>query len=86
MLGTFNGALAARDVTLNNNISADVRGEIESDDGVLVIKRIIVNYSIDADENDHAAIERVHGIHADYCPVYRSLKDAIAISSEYVFV
>ncbi len=86
MLGTFNGALAARDVTLKNNISANVRGEIESDDGVLVIKRILVSYSIDADESDHATIERVHGIHANFCPVYRSLKDAIAISSEYVFV
>ena len=86
MVGTFNGALAAHNVTLNSNISAEVRGEVESDDGVLVIKRIIVSYSIDADESDHATIERVHGIHADYCPVYRSLKDAIAISSKFVFV
>ena len=71
-------------MTLKNNISADVRGEVESDDGVLVIKRIIVSCSIDANESDHATIERIHGIHADYCPVYRSLKNVIAISSEII--
>ena len=48
MLGTFGGALAARDVTLNKKLTADVRGEIESEDKVLVIKKIYVTYAVDA--------------------------------------
>jgi uncharacterized OsmC-like protein len=28
-------------------------------------------------------VERVHGFHADYCPVARSIRDAIAISTSY---
>ena len=83
MLGTFGGALAARDVTLNKKLTADVRGEIESEDKVLVIKRIHVTYSVDAHEGDREIIERVHGFHADHCPVYRSIYKAIAITSEY---
>ena len=86
MLGTFGGALAARDVTLNKKLTADVRGEIESEDKVLVIKKIYVTYAVDAHEGDKEIIERVHGLHADYCPVYRSIYKAIAITSEYNLV
>jgi uncharacterized OsmC-like protein len=54
------------------------------DDGVIVIRRIHVTYRLKAAEADRETIERVHGFHADKCPVYRTLKDSIAITTEFV--
>jgi uncharacterized OsmC-like protein len=43
-----------------------------------------VTYQLKADEAERETIERVHGFHADKCPVYRTLKDSIDITTEYV--
>ena len=61
-------------------------GEIEKEDGVLVIRRIHVRLKLKARDEHRATAERVHGVFADRCPVYRSLRDAIAITTELVFV
>lgn len=62
-----------------------MRGEVEKeDDGVIVIRRIHVTYRLRAGEADRETIERVHGFHADKCPVYRTLKDSIQITTGYV--
>lgn len=48
-----------------------------------MIKRIHVRYQLTVDRDvDMAVVERVHGFHADKCPVARSIRDAIAISTE----
>jgi uncharacterized OsmC-like protein len=60
-------------------------GEIEKEDGVLLIRRIHVRLKLKAREEQKETAERVHGFFADRCPVYRSLRDAIAISTELVF-
>ena len=60
-------------------------GEIEKEDGVLVIKRIHVRLRLRALEEQRETAERVHGFFADRCPVYLSLRDAIAITTELVF-
>ncbi|CAN5248384.1 hypothetical protein BH24ACT19_BH24ACT19_18710 [soil metagenome] len=57
-------------------------GEIEVESKVLVIKRIKQTFHLTADENDRETIERVLGVYADSCPVARSIKDSIEISSE----
>jgi uncharacterized OsmC-like protein len=50
-----------------------------------VIKRIHVRYQLTVDADaDLAVVERVRGFHADKCPVARSIRDAIAISTELV--
>ena len=54
------------------------------DDGVLVIRRIHVTYRLKAGEDDRETIERVHGLHADKCPVYRTLRGCIDIMTECV--
>ena len=55
--------------------------------GVLVLKRIVVRYLLTVDDGvDLAVVERVHGFHADKCPVARSIGDAIAISTELATV
>jgi uncharacterized OsmC-like protein len=62
-----------------------VHGEVEKeDDGVIVIRRIHVTYRLKADESDRDTIERVHDFHADRCPVYRTLKDSIDVTTEFV--
>jgi uncharacterized OsmC-like protein len=51
---------------------------------VLVIRRIHVTYHLRAPAAARSTIERVHGLHADRCPIYRSLYEAIAITTELV--
>jgi len=61
-----------------------VRGEVEKeDDGVIVIRRIHVMYHLKADEEHRETVERVHGFHAEKCPVYRSIRSSIDITTEY---
>ena len=65
---------------------AEALGEIELDDHVLVIRRIHVRLSLKAEEAHRETAARVHGIFADKCPVYRSLKASIAMTTELIFV
>lgn len=47
-----------------------------------MIKRIHVTYrGVQVSEDQRAAVERVLGVHADGCPVARSLKGAIEITT-----
>lgn len=57
------------------------RGEIATDDGVLVIRRIEVTYHLRAAESQRPAIERVLGVHADHCPVARTLRGCVEIDT-----
>jgi uncharacterized OsmC-like protein len=60
-----------------------VRGEVEKDAGVLVIRRIHVLYRLRAGEEHRETVERVHGFHRDKCPVYKSIHTAIAITTAF---
>lgn len=52
-----------------------------------MIKRISVRYRLSVDpEADRAAIDRVMGFHADRCPVARSIRDSIAITTDIELV
>jgi uncharacterized OsmC-like protein len=57
-------------------------GEIETENKVLVLKRIKQTFHLTADEKDREKIERVLKVYADSCPVARSIKGSIEISSE----
>ena len=82
MLGTFGGALEARKIDASDGrLTAEVRGEIETEEGVLVIRRIHVAMKLRAQEEARETVERVHGFFAPKCPVYRSLTPAIQITS-----
>ncbi len=63
----------------------EVTGEIEKDDGVLVIRRIHVVYTLQAPEADREKAERVHAMHKEHCPVYRSIRDAIEVTTDLEF-
>ena len=60
-------------------------GEIELEDNVLVIRRIHVQLRLKVAEAQRELATRVHGVFAERCPVYRSLKGAIAMTTELVF-
>ncbi len=58
------------------------RGEVELEGKVLVVKRIHVTYTgLQVDEQDAEKVERVLAVHADGCPVARSIKGAIEITT-----
>jgi uncharacterized OsmC-like protein len=83
LLGTFSGALAARHVSFDkDSLYADVVGEIETENKVLVIKRITITLHLTADEEDRESVERVLEVYEDGCPVARSIRASIGITSK----
>ena len=86
-MGTFGGALEARQIDASGGrLRADVTGEVEKEEGVLVIRRIHVAMRLVATEEVRQTVERVHGIYAMRCPLYRTLHKAIELSSSYQLV
>ena len=49
-----------------------------------MIRRIHTRLKLKAEEAQWETARRVHGFFADKCPVYRSLRPAIAITTELV--
>jgi len=86
-MGTFGGALEARQIDASNGkLTADVTGEVETEDGVLVIRRIHVVMRLVAPQAAKETVERVHGIYAMRCPLYRTLHKAIQLTSSFELV
>jgi uncharacterized OsmC-like protein len=84
MLGTFGGALEARQIDASNGkLIGEVTGEVETEENVLVIRRIHVAMRLIAPEAAREAVERVHGFYAMRCPLYRTLHNAIQLSSTF---
>lgn len=48
----------------------------------MILKRIHVQYTLRAPEEKWEAARRVHEIHAQKCPVYRSIGGCIDITTE----
>jgi uncharacterized OsmC-like protein len=84
MMGTFGGALEARQIDASNGkLTAEVTGEVDTEDGVLVIRRIHVAMRLVAAESARETVERTHGVYAMHCPLYRTLHKAIQLSSSF---
>jgi uncharacterized OsmC-like protein len=64
---------------------SEATGEVELEDNVLVIRRIHVILRLKARESERETATRVHGFFADKCPIYRTLKPAIVMTTELVF-
>jgi organic hydroperoxide reductase OsmC/OhrA len=67
------------------NLSSETVGEIEVERKVLVIKRIKQTFHLETEEGDRETVERVLEVYADGCPVARSVRDSIEITSELDF-
>ena len=52
---------------------------------MLIIRRIHVVLRLETGPEHKETAERVHGIFADFCPVYRTLRPAIQITTELAF-
>jgi len=59
---------------------------VEKEDGVLVLRRIHVHYRLEAGSEHGDTVERVHGLHRDRCPVYRSIHTSIDVTTSYELV
>ena len=62
-----------------------MRGEVEKEDGVLVIRRIHVRYTLRAPAEHETAARRAHGVHHPKCPVYRTIAGCVEITTELDF-
>jgi uncharacterized OsmC-like protein len=60
-------------------------GEIETEEKVLVLKRIKQTFHLSADEEDREQIERVLNVYAASCPMACSIRGSIEITSELHF-
>lgn len=84
LIGTFAGSLlrARVPVTPAEALTGTARGVIESDeDGVLVLRKVVVDYELDLPEEHRAAAEEVHAGHAGRCPNARSVSPSVAIET-----
>jgi uncharacterized OsmC-like protein len=87
MVGTFGGALEARHIDAGEGkLTADVVGEVETEENVLVIRRIHVTMRLAASAAIADVVERVHGVYAMRCPLYRTLHKAIELTSSFEIV
>jgi uncharacterized OsmC-like protein len=87
MMGTFGGALEARHIDASNGkLIAQVTGEVEAEEGVLVIRRIHVAMELAATAQAREIVERVHGLYAMRCPLYRTLHNTIQLTSSFTLV
>ena len=64
-------------------MKAHARGEVENEGGTLILLRIHVHLKVAAPESARETVERVHGMYAEKCPIYRSLIAAIQITTSY---
>jgi organic hydroperoxide reductase OsmC/OhrA len=56
------------------------------EDKVLVIQRITVHYRLAVPADRREEVERVHEVHARFCPVARSLEGGIEVRTELELV
>lgn len=67
-------------------MTAEAVGEIVLEDDVLVVDRIHVVYSLELEDGeDREEARRVREMHAEFCPVARTLSGCVEISTELQF-
>lgn len=80
MLGTLNGALEVRGISLEPNaIRARARGINELRDGIPLLTKIEVEYRLRIPRDSRETVERALARHRDKCPTAASLKGAVDV-------
>jgi uncharacterized OsmC-like protein len=80
MLGTLNGALEARGISLHSDaIRADAAGTNELIDGIVLLTRIDVRYTLRIPAGTREAVDRALSRHREKCPTAMSLRAAVTI-------
>ena len=63
-----------------------MRGEVETEEGVLVIRRILVHHRLAVPEDARNTIEDIHRTYPMHCPLYRTLHRCIEFKLSYELV
>jgi uncharacterized OsmC-like protein len=70
-------------VASGDRLTAVAHGEVELEEGVLVLRRIHVVFTLKEVPPDKiAAAERAHDMFKPKCPIYRSIYRAVDITTE----
>ena len=84
MIGTFGGALEARQIDASHGrLTAEVTGEVEKEEGVPRHSPHPRGHAAGSRGRIRDTVERVHGMYAMRCPLYRTLHNAIQLTSSY---
>jgi hypothetical protein len=65
---------------------SELRGEVETEEGVLLIRRILVHHRLMAQEELRGVVEAVHNDYPLHCPLYRTLYRCIDIKTFWELV
>jgi organic hydroperoxide reductase OsmC/OhrA len=57
---------------------------VEADGRVLLVKRIHVEYHLKRDPEKWEEAERAHAVHVENCPVARSIRDCVDITTSLI--
>lgn len=84
LIGTFAGSLMRARVPMSpDGLTGVSQGSVEpNEDGVLVLKRVTVSYTLELAEEHRAAAEEVLAVHASRCPNAQSVTPAIEIVTD----
>jgi uncharacterized OsmC-like protein len=81
MLGTLVAALEVRGVTVGSKgVTAAVAGENVLENGIPVLKRVHVTYTLNIPSGFEDKVDRALNSHAEKCPTALSLKGAVEVS------
>lgn len=80
MLGTLVGALEVRGIVVpEGGVTADVVGENVIEDGIPVLRRVEVRYTLELPGADREKVERALATHGAKCPTARTLAGAVEV-------
>lgn len=80
MLGTLNGALEVRGLSLGpDDIQAEVEGIHEVRDGLPVLSEIVVRYELEIPPGARETVDRALQRHQSKCPTAQSLRGAVEV-------
>ena len=81
MLGTLNGGLEARGIRLDaQDLSAEVEGINELQDGLIKLTRVHVHYRLRIPAGTRETVDRLVAKHGEKCPTAQSLKGAVEVT------
>lgn len=81
MLGTLNGALEVRGISLgNDHIKATAEGFNQMEERLVRLRRINVHYDLVIPPGTRDKVDRALSTHAEKCSTAQSLKGAVAVT------
>jgi len=88
LLDTFGAMLEARRIDASHGrLTAEVRGEVgTTDDGVLIITKVEIEYQIIASDQERPVINEVHDKYMTRCALFRTLSSSVVFASNFIMV